>query len=248
MMLPGFQIASYAINKKGRDLAVGDIHGCFSRVRAALRAIDFNEAVDRLFCVGDLVDRGAQSDRVLEWLERPWVRSVMGNHEQMLLGAVKGDAFDRRFHNLNGGDWLELLPADEQVAIAERVSQLPLVVEVETPQGVVGLIHSDSFYDDWSEIREMEQKILDDDHPFVWSCLWAPLRFKRQYRQVVNGIRAVVHGHVTVPDVTVLGNTFYIDTGGWLPSGQGHFTLLNLHTLMPELPPDATRGPGVRRN
>ncbi|MOA68917.1 hypothetical protein D3C78_1967930 [compost metagenome] len=29
----------------------------------------------------------------------------------------------------------------------------------------------------------------------------------------------------------VLGNVHHIDTGGWLPDGRGHFTLLNLHTL-----------------
>lgn len=233
-LVPLFEIQSFGINRLGRDIAIGDIHGCFSRVKAALREIAFDKAVDRLFCIGDLIDRGPQSDRILEWLDTPSVHAVMGNHEQMVCRAVQGIPFDRRYHKLNGGDWLDLLPAGEQVTIAQRLSLLPLVVEVQTPDGVVGLIHSDSFYDDWSELREMDGTVLHEDNPFVWCCLWAPLRFKRQYRAVVNGVRAVIHGHVTVPEVTVLGNTFYIDTGGWLPSG--HFTLLNLHTLLPELP------------
>jgi serine/threonine protein phosphatase 1 len=244
--LAPFRMTTFGLNRQGRDIAIGDIHGCFGGVTAALEKIKFDEKVDRLFCVGDLIDRGPQSDRVLEWLDKPWLYAIMGNHEQMVWRSVKGIPFDRRYHKLNGGDWLELLPADEQVTIGERLSGLPLVIEVETPIGIVGLIHSDFSYDDWSELREIDWSQLDDDHPFVRCCLWAPVRFKHQYRRAVKNVRAVIHGHVTVPDVTVLGNTFYIDTGGWLP--EGRFTLLNLHTLMPELPresPDRSAGEKV---
>ena len=231
-----FHLERFGLNGHGRDLAIGDVHGCFGEVKAALRKIRFDEKVDRLFCVGDLIDRGPQSDQVLEWLDKPWLHAIMGNHELMAWRSVKGIPFDRRYHKMNGGDWLELVADDEQVTIAERLSALPLVIEVETPIGIVGLVHSDSYFDDWSDLGQLDWKDLHDDHPFVWCCLWAPLRFKQQYRRVVKNVRAVIHGHVTVPGVTVLGNTFYIDTGGWLP--RGHFTLLNLHTLMPELPRD----------
>lgn len=242
-----FHLRRLGLNEHGRDLAVGDIHGCFEELAATLGKVHFDEAVDRLFCVGDLVDRGPQSDRVLEWLEKPWLHAVMGNHEQMAWRSAKGIPFDRTYHEMNGGDWLTQLSEHEQVTIGEQLSMLPLVVEVETPNGVVGIIHSDSFYDDWSELLGSDWTQLHDDHPFVWCCLWAPLRFQRQYRRVVENVRAVIHGHVTVPGVTVLGNSFYIDTGGWLPAG--HFTLLNLHTLMPELPPDAPKGrPEVRKD
>ncbi|MBS0455367.1 MAG: metallophosphoesterase [Proteobacteria bacterium] len=238
-----FRLESFSLNRRGRDIAVGDIHGCFQEIATRLTQIGFDKSVDRLFCVGDLIDRGSQSDQVLEWLDEPWLHSIMGNHEQMAWRSVKGIPFDRRFHQMNGGEWLELLPVDEQMAIAERLSALPLVIEVETPNGIVGLVHADSYFDDWFELRSIDWTQLHDDAPFVRCCLWSPLRFKRQYRRVVKNVRVVIHGHVTVPGVTVLGNTFYIDTGGWLP--EGHFTLLNLHTLMPELPralPDGSAG------
>jgi hypothetical protein len=35
----------------------------------------------------------------------------------------------------------------------------------------------------------------------------------------------------------MLGNTFFIDTGEWMPDGGGFFTLLDLATLMPALAP-----------
>lgn len=241
----GFRLRSFAMNRIGRDLAIGDIHGCFEAVESVLQMVRFDGKVDRLFCVGDLIDRGPQSDQVLAWLDQPWLHAIMGNHEQMAWRSVKGIPFDRRFHQMNGGEWLELLPTDEQVGIAAQLSALPLVIEVETPLGIVGLVHADSYFDDWSELRSIDWTQLDDDHPLVRCCLWSPLRFKRQYRRVVKNVRVVIHGHVTVPGVTVLGNTFYIDTGGWLP--EGHFTLLNLHTLMPELPRDTLDGSAGRK-
>jgi len=40
--------------------------------------------VDQLFSVGDLVDRGPESHRVLEWLARPWFFAICGNHDFMV--------------------------------------------------------------------------------------------------------------------------------------------------------------------
>ena len=51
----------FAQNIAGRDFAVGDIHGCFTELQRGLDAIGFNPNTDRLFSVGDLVDRGPES-------------------------------------------------------------------------------------------------------------------------------------------------------------------------------------------
>ena len=53
---------------RGRDFAVSDIHGCFSHLSRSLKSIGSDASVDRLFSVGDLVDRGTESDQVLPWL------------------------------------------------------------------------------------------------------------------------------------------------------------------------------------
>ena len=65
------QTVTYQTNALGRDFAVGDIHGSFSALQTALDTIEFNSEVDRLFSVGDLVDRGPESHHVLEWLDKP---------------------------------------------------------------------------------------------------------------------------------------------------------------------------------
>ena len=51
----------FAQNTVGRDFAVGDIHGCFTELQRGLEAIGFDPSTDRLFSVGDLVDRGPES-------------------------------------------------------------------------------------------------------------------------------------------------------------------------------------------
>ena len=58
-------------NVSGRDFAVGDVHGHFSRLRQSLDRLGFDPALDRLFSVGDLVDRGPENEQVLDWLRQP---------------------------------------------------------------------------------------------------------------------------------------------------------------------------------
>jgi len=48
-------------NTLGRDFVIGDLHGCFDLLERLMKAVDFNFDKDRLFSVGDLVDRGPYS-------------------------------------------------------------------------------------------------------------------------------------------------------------------------------------------
>ena len=61
---------------------IGDIHGCFNEFLNILNQINLKED-DRLYLVGDYVDRGSQSGKVLEWLENcpPNVFPIKGNHD-----------------------------------------------------------------------------------------------------------------------------------------------------------------------
>ena len=65
-------------NERGRDFAVGDVHGHFSRLQEGLDRLGFDPARDRLFSVGDLVDRGPENEAALEWLAQPWFHAVQG--------------------------------------------------------------------------------------------------------------------------------------------------------------------------
>ena len=81
----GAPVLRYPLNTRGRDFVVGDVHGCFALLDAELAAHGFDPAHDRLFSVGDLVDRGEESPAVLDAVHRHQIKAVRGNHEQMIL-------------------------------------------------------------------------------------------------------------------------------------------------------------------
>lgn len=79
------KIKYFTQNLKGKDFVIGDIHGRYDLVKKALEKSNFNKDKDRLFCVGDLIDRGVYSEQVDEFLSEPYVHAIRGNHEDMLL-------------------------------------------------------------------------------------------------------------------------------------------------------------------
>ena len=58
----------FAANPVGVDWVCGDLHGEFEALQPALSGAGFNEAADRLFLLGDTIDRGPESRALLEWV------------------------------------------------------------------------------------------------------------------------------------------------------------------------------------
>ena len=56
----------FSANKAGRDFFVGDIHGCFGLLEKTMEEHGFDETRDRIFSVGDLVDRGDRSEDAID--------------------------------------------------------------------------------------------------------------------------------------------------------------------------------------
>ena len=243
MTMHGAAMPRFARNAAGRDFVVGDIHGCFSHLSRSLQAIGFDAAVDRLFSVGDLVDRGPESDQVLEWLARPWFHAICGNHDFMTWRSALGIPYPDADHVLHGGAWLEKISGAERSQLGRRLRALPLALEVETALGLVGLVHADCPFDDWHEMQQVPWSRIDPTSPLAECCLWSIERYERQYPNPVRNVRAVVHGHMVVRYPKVLGNVHFIDTGGWKPGGC--FSFLELESLKaiagPTNPPAPSR-------
>ncbi|MGZ8339125.1 MAG: metallophosphoesterase [Telluria sp.] len=200
----------YAANLAGRDFVVGDVHGCFAQLEAQLKSLEFDPAVDRLFSVGDLVDRGNESELAYEWLSKPWFHPVRGNHEQMAIDCADG-MFDFGCYTANGGAWFLALTKPEQQMIADAFSALPITIDVDTPDGLVGIVHADCPLSSWPDLLKELQGACAES--FAQMCIWNRERVQVNNLTPVEGVHSVIVGHTPMKASKWLGNVRYIDTG-----------------------------------
>lgn len=102
--------------------AIGDIQGCFAELTQLLEYLGFSPKSDRLWLVGDLVNRGPDSLAVLRFVRNLGERAVtvLGNHDLHMLmqseGYGKGSSEDTLHGVFSAPDrddllsWLRALP------------------------------------------------------------------------------------------------------------------------------------------
>jgi serine/threonine protein phosphatase 1 len=212
----------YNKNVAGKDYVVGDIHGCFTLLEKHLKALDFNEEVDRLFSVGDLVDRGAESHRALEFLAKPWFFAVRGNHDQMAIDYTLGRC-NINLYKSNGGTWFINTPEADRQKIAKEFGKMPVAMEVETDRGLVGIVHADPLYKSWNELRDRV-----NDFNVADLCMWQRDRQTNGDDSRVEDVWCVAVGHTPVLAPRKLGNVINLDTGAVY---RGTMTVMELTKL-----------------
>ena len=70
--------------------AIGDIHGCYDKLRRLMERLPYDPEQDTLVFLGDYIDRGGQSREVLDYLcqlhrQGKNVVMLIGNHEYLML-------------------------------------------------------------------------------------------------------------------------------------------------------------------
>jgi serine/threonine protein phosphatase 1 len=107
---------------------IGDVHGQFEGLMLLMQQINLKPD-DQIFFLGDLIDRGAQSAHVVDWVIQNGHTCLKGNHEQMCLEAFGSPNSSSIWQSwlINGGsrtlesygeagmsnhhlDWMEKLP------------------------------------------------------------------------------------------------------------------------------------------
>lgn len=239
-------------NRLGRDFVVGDIHGCFDLVDEALNQIGFNPALDRLLCAGDLIDRGPESRNVVDFLDRPYVHAVAGNHERTFTELpptmLRAMAESRMWCADWGIDWAANLTDEVILSIQDRLNKLPTAIEISGENGLIGIVHAGTPPGmSWQEVtRELE---LGDEYVTEY-VLNSRQRIQRDLREEVKGVERVYVGHTIVQSGPWRwANTVAMDTGAYysmLTPLPGYGLAISATSLplklIPHAPPDLFQG------
>ena len=227
---PTSPIMRFDKNVQGRDFVVGDIHGMFDHLQRLIEQVDFATDVDRLFSVGDLVDRGPDSDRALEWLAHPWFFACRGNHEQFVLKSHDLEQLEV-WVKYNGGDWWLQQTEHDRALFLDAFSALPLVMEICTDTGWVGVVHADvAPRHSWEEFTA---RLRAHDEDALFYALWSRTRIRGELTDAVTGEMVRIYcGHTPTRDTVQVGNVWFIDTGavyGCEGYVDARLTLIEIH-------------------
>jgi bis(5'-nucleosyl)-tetraphosphatase (symmetrical) len=105
--------------------AIGDIQGCYDELLELLATLRFDRQRDRLWFVGDLVNRGPKSLETLRFVRGLGAAAVtvLGNHDLHLLAA----AHDIRPDNIDDDTLEPILAAPDREALIDWLRRLPLL-------------------------------------------------------------------------------------------------------------------------
>lgn len=241
-----------SVNPLGRDFLVGDLHGRLDMLWSLLAAAGFSRFRDRVIALGDMIDRGAQGEELLDMVDRlAWFHAVRGNHEAAL-AATPQDWFDSRSDEKERA-WAQNLSFGRMLELAEIIRGMPLAIELPLPskEAVVGLVHAEVPLGlPWPMVRNVEvgiKDVLGVVNSTASSLLCGRRRFYSwavdrgrvkpvagfeigEWSEPIVGIDAVFCGHTVTPsrEPLALGGNIYLDTGPFLPDGR--LTLLEPET------------------
>jgi bis(5'-nucleosyl)-tetraphosphatase (symmetrical) len=107
------------------DYAIGDVHGCYEPLMRLLDYVQFDDNNDRLWFVGDLVNRGPQSLDVLRLIKNLKIpaRITLGNHDLHLLTNLFG-----RQKNIYNDDTIDsIINAHDSEELGHWLRKQPLL-------------------------------------------------------------------------------------------------------------------------
>ncbi len=216
-------------NTRGKDFVVGDVHGQLDNLRAHLRECQFDESTDRLFSVGDLIDRGPQSPDCIDLLNKRWFHACLGNHEWLFIQAyLQGDSDSAAVSLKNGGLWAEQHSAPQLEAWAKLMQQkMPLGIELSVNGQTVAITHNDVWQGDWQTMKDAAStKIID-------RCVWSRARFHAAqagsgFVRPIRSADLVISGHNPSERPVWAENQVFIDTH----YRSGELTVLPIEELL----------------
>lgn len=214
-------------NKKGKDYCVGDLHGNYDALYKLLQQVKFDFINDRLFCVGDLTDRGANSKDVLKLLKESWFHTIRGNHEDIIIKhglKTYDECYPNGKLNKDGNQWFFKESIEHREKIIRTFQELPYAIQV----GDIGLVHAyplESWKMTLNAIKNKNEKEIGN---IVWNRNAAKSVQKGEKITPIIGIDTVIVGHHIFDNPERHANVIFLDTGYY--SG-GSLSLLDMKTF-----------------
>lgn len=161
-----------------------DVHGHFGTLDRLLERVS-PSSEDRIFMLGDMIDRGPDPMSVVRCCrELPNTTVLMGNHEDLMLSyyADLDDPMARLNWEINGAaptqDGLHALPSEERVELARWLFTLPLYATVEVGGRWYLLVHAG-----------IDPRRLPQELPTTWDEAALDEVVQNQYRDDLMWIR-----------------------------------------------------------
>lgn len=200
-----------------RTIAIGDIHGCADELEQLLQLIQ-PTADDTLVFLGDYIDRGPDSQRVINTViglrETCEVVTLVGNHEIMLLDAILQPLMQSLWLQFGGRQTLDSYGGDFDSIPADHLTFLESCQRFHETEGHL-FVHA----------NYLPNSPLDQQDPQV--LLWTHLS-ELQPTAHVSGKRVIV-GHTPQKNGKILdyGHLVCLDTFCF---GNGVLTGMDVHT------------------
>jgi bis(5'-nucleosyl)-tetraphosphatase (symmetrical) len=170
--------------------AIGDIQGCFSALERLIQQLQFDPINDRLWFVGDLVNRGPDSASVLRYIKNlgESVVTVLGNHDLHLLAVAAGCVPMREKDTVQ-----DVLTAPDRDDLLEWVRHRPVIYR----EGDFLMIHA-GLLPEWSAgdaancAHEVHTMLQSADYRTFLAALYDDKRARRWSSGMTGMDRSVV--------------------------------------------------------
>ncbi len=207
--------------------AISDIHGCLKTFRYLVEEVIKLKYRDRLYLLGDYIDRGPDSKGVLDYIMKLQdnfrVQALCGNHEDMAMKARDNSIYHTSWMFNGGKEALKSFRAqkieDIRPVYWEFMTQLELYIELDDYL----LVHAGYNF-----------SIADpasDRHTLLWSRDFEVDKRKLGNRKIVHGHTPITLDQMKASLVKPVPDVINIDGGCVFKGRMGYLTALNLDTL-----------------
>lgn len=109
---------------------ITDIHGNELALKEVLQDIDRRQDIDEIWCLGDMIAMGPDTNEVLTMLfARSDIRLITGNHDEAILSLVSGEGHPESYkHTREHHEWVANQLTAEHI---EKLKKLPRTIEKE---------------------------------------------------------------------------------------------------------------------